>query len=355
MRPGTRSRLRGGIARASPHPGDPTAAPRCIGWRASSRARLPCVRLLNRSRGSLSEKTGVALSQRGIVPAGEVHEIGSPPPPLLVAPMSPAKNVEGTLHGLVVGGVMGTGQPHDFTLIFGRARAGDERARGELIELVYDELRRIASGLMRRERTDHTLSPTAVVHEAVIRLLGGAVFDKAADRTYLFASAARAMREVLVDHARRRATDRRGGGRRRVPLDGVLDYFEAAGTGRHRRPRGPRPAGGVEPSPVAGHDLEILRRADGAGGRRVAGGLGGHGGEGLAAGAGLARRPAPREVADDTGTLASDRRPVRCRRSGSHPPSARPGSAEPAGTTRRSGPTSLASWTRTRGRPGTGS
>ena len=82
---------------------------------------------------------------------------------------------------------------------------------------------------MRRERTDHTLSPTAVVHEAVIRLLGGAVFDNAPDRGYLFASAARAMREVLIDHARRRAADRRGGGRRRVSLDAVLDYFEGQG------------------------------------------------------------------------------------------------------------------------------
>jgi RNA polymerase sigma-70 factor, ECF subfamily len=121
---------------------------------------------------------------------------------------------------------MGTGQPHEFTLIFGRARAGDERARGELIALVYDELRQVASGMMQRERTGHTLSPTAVVHEAVIRLLGDAVFDKAADRSYLFASAARAMREVLVEHARRRSADRRGGGRRRVPLDRVVDYFE---------------------------------------------------------------------------------------------------------------------------------
>ena len=84
-------------------------------------------------------------------------------------------------------------------------------------------------GLMRRERPDHTLSPTAVVHEAVIRLLGEAVFDKAADRSFLFASAARAMREVLIDHARRRAADRRGGGRRRVPLDAVVDYFEEQG------------------------------------------------------------------------------------------------------------------------------
>jgi RNA polymerase sigma-70 factor, ECF subfamily len=121
---------------------------------------------------------------------------------------------------------MGAESAHGLTLILGRARAGDESARGELLELVYDELRRVASRLMRRERADHTLSPTAVVHEAVIRLLGDAVLDKAADRGFLFASAARAMREVLIDHARRRAADRRGGGRRRVALDAVVDYFE---------------------------------------------------------------------------------------------------------------------------------
>jgi RNA polymerase sigma factor (TIGR02999 family) len=115
------------------------------------------------------------------------------------------------------------------TKILGRARAGDEQARGELVALVYDELRRVATGMMRRERVGHTLSPTAVVHEAVIRLLGEAVFDKAADRSYLFASAARAMREVLIDHARRRGADRRGGGRHRVALDSVVDYFEEQG------------------------------------------------------------------------------------------------------------------------------
>ena len=124
---------------------------------------------------------------------------------------------------------MGAEPQQGLTLILGRARAGDETARGELLALVYDELRRVATGLMRRERTDHTLSPTAVVHEAVIRLLGDAVLDKAADRGFLFASAARAMREVLIDHARRRAAGRRGGGRRRVPLDAVVDYFEGQG------------------------------------------------------------------------------------------------------------------------------
>ncbi len=104
------------------------------------------------------------------------------------------------------------------TMILGRAWAGDERARGELIALIYDELRRVASRLMGREQAGHTLSPTAVVHEAVIRLLGEGVFDRAADRSYLFASAARAMREVLIDHARRR-----------VALDAVVGCFEGQG------------------------------------------------------------------------------------------------------------------------------
>ena len=114
------------------------------------------------------------------------------------------------------------------TMILGRARAGDEPARGELLARIYDELRRVASRLMRRERIDHTLSPTTVVHEAVIRLLGEAVFERSADRSFLFA-AARAMREVLIDHARRRAAGRRGGGRRRVALDAVVDYLEEQG------------------------------------------------------------------------------------------------------------------------------
>ena len=116
--------------------------------------------------------------------------------------------------------------PQGLTVILGRARAGDERARGKLIALIYDELRQVASSLMRRERVDHTLSPTAVVHEAVIRLLGEAVFEEAADRGFLLAAAALAMREVLIDHARRRVAARRGGGMRRVPLDAVVDYFE---------------------------------------------------------------------------------------------------------------------------------
>lgn len=120
---------------------------------------------------------------------------------------------------------MGT-HTQELTAILGRARAGDERAKSELIARVYDELRRVAARLMRRERTGHTLSTTGVVHEAVIRLLDKAVFNTAADRNYLFASAARAMRQVLIDHARRRSAERHGGGRRRVPLDLIVEDLE---------------------------------------------------------------------------------------------------------------------------------
>ena len=213
----------------------------------------------------------------------------------LVPPRSLAKNPGGSPHLSIREESWVADPQQEHTAILGRARAGDERAEDELIALVYDELRRVAGRLMRRERADHTLSPTAVVHEAVIRLLGDAVFDKAADRSYLFASAARAMREVLIDHARRRAADRRGGGRRRVPLDVVVDYFEEQGLDVVAVHEALDRLAELERAPGPGHDPAVLRRADRRRGRRGAGGLGGHGRAGLAARAGLARRPARRE------------------------------------------------------------
>src|SRR6202453_2712062 len=91
------------------------------------------------------------------------------------------------------GGVMAAEPQRDGMLIPGldRGRGNIDRTEEELLARVYDELRQVATRLMRRERSDHTLSPTAVVHEAVIRLLGESVLDKAADRSFLFASAAR--------------------------------------------------------------------------------------------------------------------------------------------------------------------
>jgi RNA polymerase sigma-70 factor (ECF subfamily) len=123
--------------------------------------------------------------------------------------------------------MMADERERDLTILLQQARAGDERAKRDVIALVYEELRRVAAHLMRRERPDHTLPPTAVVHEAVIRMVGEGVLDRAADRSFLFAAAARSMREILIDHARRRRADRRGGDRQRVPLDLVVDYFES--------------------------------------------------------------------------------------------------------------------------------
>ena len=123
------------------------------------------------------------------------------------------------------------------TLLLTRARGGDERARDDLIARVYGELAAWPRRPDAAEGPGHTLSPTAVVHEAVIKMLAEAALDRAEDRSYLFASAARAMREVLIDHARRRGTARRGGGRQRVPLDAVLDYFNDQGAGPRRGPR----------------------------------------------------------------------------------------------------------------------
>jgi RNA polymerase sigma factor (TIGR02999 family) len=114
----------------------------------------------------------------------------------------------------------------EVTTLLAQIQAGDGAARDRLVAAVYAELRAIAAGLMRRERAEHTLGPTALVHEALLRLLGQDFLDRAPNRACVFAAAARAMRQVLVDHARRRATARRGGGRQRVPLDAVLDLFE---------------------------------------------------------------------------------------------------------------------------------
>lgn len=105
------------------------------------------------------------------------------------------------------------------TALLRRWGAGDRDALEELLPVVYGELRRIAAGQMRRERAGHTLRTTAVVHEAYLRLVDADL--PARDRGHFFALAARTMRRVLVDHARGRDRDKRGGGERPLPLDEV--------------------------------------------------------------------------------------------------------------------------------------
>ena len=114
----------------------------------------------------------------------------------------------------------------DVTRLLAEIDGGSEETREELFSLVYDELHRVASGLMRRERADHTLQPTALVHEAYVRLFPTVDDLMPANRTHFFGAAANAMRQVLVDHARQRNAEKRGGNLRRVPLDAVLDWLK---------------------------------------------------------------------------------------------------------------------------------
>jgi RNA polymerase sigma factor (TIGR02999 family) len=103
----------------------------------------------------------------------------------------------------------------DVTRLLDAAAAGDRQAAADLLPLVYDELRKLASARMSAEAPGHTLNATALVHEAYLRLVGDQQFD---GRGHFFAAAAEAMRRILVESARRRATAKRGGDLVRVPF-----------------------------------------------------------------------------------------------------------------------------------------
>ena len=106
----------------------------------------------------------------------------------------------------------------DLTIILQRMEQGDAQAADQLLPLVYDELRKVAGAKMAAEAAGQTLQPTALVHEAWLRL-GGAHQPNWQNRAHFFAAAAEAMRRILIDRARRRRAQRHGGGQERVSLD----------------------------------------------------------------------------------------------------------------------------------------
>jgi RNA polymerase sigma factor (TIGR02999 family) len=108
----------------------------------------------------------------------------------------------------------------EFTRILERAESGDGQAAEELLPLVYGELRRLASHLMNGEQAGHTLQPTALVHEAWLRLSAGAQLQWQ-NRSHFFGASAEAMRRILVEHARRRLRLKRGGGVEPLDADAV--------------------------------------------------------------------------------------------------------------------------------------
>jgi RNA polymerase sigma factor (TIGR02999 family) len=115
----------------------------------------------------------------------------------------------------------------DVTALLHQWQAGNADALERLLPLVYEELRRVARARLRQEQPGHTLQATALVHEAYLRLVGGHQHTPQ-NRTHLFAMAARLMREILVDHARRKAARKRGGTATMIALDESVPAPELA-------------------------------------------------------------------------------------------------------------------------------
>ena len=113
----------------------------------------------------------------------------------------------------------------DVTRILDAIAGGDPRAADQLLPLVYDELRQLAAQRLAQERPGQTLEATALVHEAYLRLVGDQQFDS---RGHVFAVAAEAMRRILINRARDRNRDKRGGGWRHVDLDRLQVADQAA-------------------------------------------------------------------------------------------------------------------------------
>src|SRR5262245_49392174 len=113
----------------------------------------------------------------------------------------------------------------EVTQILSTVEAGDSKAAAELLPLVYNELRRLAAARMADEKPGQTLQPTALVHEAYLRLVGGEQPREWSGRGHFFAAAAEAMRQILVNRARDKGRLKRGGGRRRQEL---VDLFDPA-------------------------------------------------------------------------------------------------------------------------------
>ena len=108
----------------------------------------------------------------------------------------------------------------DITCILDRARHGDPKAAEELLPLVYEELRKLAARKMLKEVSGHTLQPTALVHEAWLRIAGDDT-ARFQNRAHFFVAAAEAMRRILVESARRRLATKRGGGARLLEADEI--------------------------------------------------------------------------------------------------------------------------------------
>ena len=148
------------------------------------------------------------------------------------------------------------------TVILNRAQQGDPRAGEELLPLVYEELRKLAAHKMAHEAAGHTLQPTALVHEAWLRLAGDAGPTYFDNRGHFFAAAAEAMRRILIDSARRKESHKRGADLERVNLEDVDVAAKADDTDAVADGRGARKARPRRPAVGGTGQAALLRRND---------------------------------------------------------------------------------------------
>ena len=158
---------------------------------------------------------------------------------------------------------------------------GDAGASEQLMPLVYEELRHLARGYLRRERGDHTLQPTALVHEAYLRLVDTTQVNWQS-RVHFYGVAARLMRRVLVDHARAHAAAKRGGQFEKISLDEAGDILRDEGAGLVALDDALQGFVAALPETKPGRGTALLRRLEHAGDRGGSAGLGQHRGTGLA-------------------------------------------------------------------------
>ncbi|HEY0460827.1 MAG TPA: sigma-70 family RNA polymerase sigma factor [Pyrinomonadaceae bacterium] len=118
-----------------------------------------------------------------------------------------------------------TRKSQEITVFLKAWSGGNREAADRLMQLVYKELRKLAAKYLQKQHSDHTLQPTALVHEAYMKLIDASQVDWQ-DRAHFFAVAAQTMRHILVDHARAATADKRGGGVQKIALDEAVSFSE---------------------------------------------------------------------------------------------------------------------------------
>jgi RNA polymerase sigma factor (TIGR02999 family) len=118
---------------------------------------------------------------------------------------------------------------NEMTTLLGAVVEGNAAARERVVELAYSQLHEMAAALMQKERNSHTLQPTALVHEAILKFFHKDDVSSIPNRAYFYGAMATAMRRILVDHARTRRAAKRGGDRQQVPLDVTIESVESDG------------------------------------------------------------------------------------------------------------------------------